>query len=50
MMTSTNYTESKTLAAVKDWRTTDKAKIAAPAVAFPSLALVLKESQQQQQS
>jgi hypothetical protein len=29
--TSTNYTESKTLAAVKDWRTTDKAKIAAPA-------------------
>ncbi|OEZ91495.1 hypothetical protein [Duganella phyllosphaerae] len=32
MTTSINYTESKTLAAVKDWRTTDKAKIgAAPA-------------------
>lgn len=31
MTTSINYSESKTLAAVKDWRTTDKAKIAAPA-------------------
>ncbi|KQQ40436.1 hypothetical protein ASF61_06695 [Duganella sp. Leaf126] len=30
MTTSINYAESKALAAVKDWRVTDKAKIAAP--------------------
>lgn len=31
MTTSNNYFESKTLAAAKVWRVTDKAKIAAPA-------------------
>lgn len=29
MTSPTNYVQSKTLAAVKDWRATDKAKIAA---------------------